>query len=220
MPSLTRAIDWFVPEALDALEQRSRARSFVLVCFGMVSLIALGLLGYRSLGSSQASLRVVGAMCAALLLLPFALRVTGNLTLARWLFTGAIALGPVAGALETALGVHAPIMVVSAITPILACAFLGRRGALVFSAISFGSIASVYLLAPEAISHLTVFDSASASAAAALGLLACCGGALGTMLDAEFACWPKKPPTWCFACVPRPPSSSSMPIARSSAFWA
>ena len=185
MRSLTRAIDWFVPAKLDAFEQRSRARSFVLVCFGMVSLVALGLLCYRSFDQGAAPLRVVGAMCAALLLLPFALRVTGNLELARWLFTGAIALGPVAGALESALGVHAPIMVVSAITPILACAFLGRRGALVFSAVSLGSIACVYVLAPQALLGMTVFDSASASAAAALSLLACCGGALGTMLDAE-----------------------------------
>jgi diguanylate cyclase (GGDEF)-like protein/PAS domain S-box-containing protein len=185
MRSVTRAIDWFVPKTLDAFEQRSRARSFVLVCFGMVSLVALGLLGYRSFDDGGAPLRVVGAMCAALLLLPFALRVTGNLELARWLFTGAIALGPMAGALESALGVHAPIMVVSAITPILACAFLGRRGALVFSAVSMGSIACVYLLAPEAIAGVGMFDSASASAAAALGLLACSGGALGTMLDAE-----------------------------------
>jgi diguanylate cyclase (GGDEF)-like protein/PAS domain S-box-containing protein len=186
MHSLSRAIDWFVPATLDALEQRSRARSFVLVCFGMVSLIALGLVGWGSLDREGAApMRVVGALCAALLLLPFALRVTGNLELARWLFTSAIALGPVAGALETRLGVHAPIMVVSAITPILACAFLGRRGAVVFSAVSFASIVSVYVLAPDAIARLAALDGASASATAALALLACCGGALGTMLDAE-----------------------------------
>jgi diguanylate cyclase (GGDEF)-like protein/PAS domain S-box-containing protein len=148
-----RAVSWLVPEGVLAEEDQARARTFVVACFGIAALLAFTSFSYQTLGSQLVPEAVAWAMCLTLLALPFALRISGNLPLVGTLAAALIATGPMIGALTDLAGVHAPMMTVTILVPVLSATFIGRVGALVSCVGCLLTIAGAHSLTRPASHH-------------------------------------------------------------------
>jgi diguanylate cyclase (GGDEF)-like protein/PAS domain S-box-containing protein len=170
MAAFAHLLSWFVPEPCFSPEERARARTLVMGCFGMAVMLAATSSVHEALSSGLLPQSAAGALSATLFSLPFALRLCGNLTLVASLGAATVAVGPWVGAFDSGLGVHAPMMLVTAGTPVLAAAFVGRIGALVCCAVSLLTIACAEWLIPG--QARAAADSPMPSALVAIGLSA------------------------------------------------
>jgi diguanylate cyclase (GGDEF)-like protein/PAS domain S-box-containing protein len=160
-----RAVAWLVPEGVLCAEDQARARTFVFACFGIAGMLTFTTLAYRGLGSELLPPSVAWALCLTLLALPFGLRMSGNLPLIGTLGAALIATAPMIAALTNQAGVHAPMMTLTTLAPVLTAAFVGRVGALVSCTFSLLTIAGAHQLTPAShAAQLTALGLAMLSA--------------------------------------------------------